>query len=111
MTLNGIDFTLDNQSVGRSGWSTLNIGTLHYGHDLKNQGDLIEFDFLIYFTAYFENELQDIDLDFFEFTLGPSFNMKRWGWDQSRLFVYGIADFPIWGTRPTSRRRAPAFGS
>ncbi len=97
VTLNGIDFTLDNQSVGRSGWSALNIGTLHYGHDLKNQGDRIEFDFLVYSTAYFENELQDIDLDFFEFTLGPSFNMKRWGWDQSRLFVYGIADLSYLG--------------
>ena len=44
MTLNGIDFTLDQQSVGNPGWSALNIGTLHYGYDLKNQGDHIEFD-------------------------------------------------------------------
>jgi hypothetical protein len=27
VTLNGIDFTLDQQSVGREGWSALNIGT------------------------------------------------------------------------------------
>ncbi|HZJ11813.1 MAG TPA: tetratricopeptide repeat protein, partial [Methyloceanibacter sp.] len=32
VTLNGIDFTLDSQSVGRPGWSALNIGTLHYSH-------------------------------------------------------------------------------
>lgn len=97
VTLNGIDFTLDDQSVGRSGWSALNIGTLHYSHDLKKQGDRIEFDFLVYTTAYFDSELQDIDLDFFEFTLGPSFNLKRWGWDQTRLFVYGIADLAYLG--------------
>ncbi len=62
VTLNGIDFTLDQQSVGHEGWSALNIGTMHYGYDLKNQGDRIEFDALAYSTAYFESELQDIDL-------------------------------------------------
>ncbi len=97
VTLNGIDFTLDSQSVGRSGWSALNIGTLHYAYDLEKQGDRIEFDFLVYSTAYFDSDLQDIDLDFFEFTLGPSFNMKRWGWNQTRLFVYGIADLAYLG--------------
>ena len=97
VTLNGIDFTLDNQSVGQSGWSALNIGTLHYSYDLEKQGDRIEFDFLVYSTAYFDSDLQDIDLDFFEFTLGPSFNLKRWGWDQTRLFVYGIADLAYLG--------------
>jgi tetratricopeptide (TPR) repeat protein len=59
VTLNGIDFTLDQQSVGREGWSALNIGTLHYSFDLK-QGDKIEFDALAYSTAYFESALQDI---------------------------------------------------
>ena len=57
--------------MGRKGWSALNIGTLHYSFNLK-QGDNIEFDALAYSTAYFESELQDIDLDFFEITLGPS---------------------------------------
>lgn len=97
VTLNGIDFTLDDQSVGQPGWSALNIGTLHYSYDLKKQGDKIEFDFLAYSTAYFENELQDIDLDFFEFTLGPSWNLKRWGWDQTRLYTYAIADLAYLG--------------
>jgi tetratricopeptide (TPR) repeat protein len=46
VTLNGIDFTLDQQSVGRSGWSALNVGTMHYAWDLKKQGDRIEFDAL-----------------------------------------------------------------
>lgn len=97
VTLNGIDFTLDDQSVGRPGWSALNIGTLHYSYDLKKQGDQIDFDFLAYSTAYFEDELQDIDLDFFEFTLGPSWNLKRWGWGQTRLYTYAIADLAYLG--------------
>jgi len=97
VTLQGINFTIDDESVGRSGWSALNIGTIHYSHDLKRQGDRIEFDALLYSTAYFDKELQDIDLDFFEITLGPSFNMKRWGMDQSRLFVYAIGDLAYLG--------------
>ena len=65
VTLNGIDFTIDEQSVGKPGWSALNIGTLHYNWNLK-QGDRLELDALAYSTAYFENQLQDVSLDFFE---------------------------------------------
>ncbi|MGH6866170.1 MAG: tetratricopeptide repeat protein [Methyloceanibacter sp.] len=97
VTLNGIDFTIDEQSVGRPGWSALNIGTLHYSYDLQRQGDRIEFDALAYSTAYFDSDLQDIDLDFFELTLGPSFNLKRWGMDQSRAYVYAIGDLAYLG--------------
>jgi tetratricopeptide (TPR) repeat protein len=50
VTLNGIDFTIDAQSVGKAGWSALNIGTLHYNWNLK-QGDRIELDALAYSTA------------------------------------------------------------
>jgi tetratricopeptide (TPR) repeat protein len=99
VTLNGIDFTIDQQSVGQSGWSALNIGTLHYSFNMK-QGDRLELDALAYSTAYFENELQDISLDFFELTLGPSFNMKRWGMEKSRVFLYGIGDLAYLGYDP-----------
>ena len=88
VTLNGIDFTLDDTAIAAPDWSVLNIGTLHYSYDLKNQGDRIEFDAIGYNASYFE--LTDIDLTFAEATLGPSFNMKRWGMDKSRLFLYGI---------------------
>jgi tetratricopeptide (TPR) repeat protein len=96
VTLNGIDFTIDQQSVGKEGWSALNIGTLHYNWNLK-QGDRIELDALAYSTAYFENQLQDISLDFFEATLGPSFNLKRWGADNSRGYIYAIGDLAYLG--------------
>lgn len=95
VTLNGIDFTLDSQSVAAPDWSSVNIGTLHYSYDLKNQGDRIEFDAIGYNASYFK--LTDIDLDFFEATLGPSFNLKRVGMDKSRLFVYGIGDETLLG--------------
>jgi hypothetical protein len=90
VTLNGINFTLDTQSVAAPDWSAVNIGTMHYGYDLKNQGDRIEFDAITYNANYFD--LTDINLNFFEATLGPSFNMKRIGWDKTRFYVYGIGD-------------------
>jgi hypothetical protein len=95
VTLNGLDFTLDSQSVAAPDWSAVNIGTLHYGYDLKNQGDRIEFDFLTYNATYFD--LTDINLNFFEATLGPSFNLKRIGIDKSRFYVYGIGDEVLLG--------------
>ena len=100
VTLNGIDFTLDQQSVGRPGWSALNIGTLHYAYDLKRQGDRFELDALAYSTAYFDKDLNDIDLDFFELTAGPSFNMKRWNLDKTRAYIYAIGDLAYLGYEP-----------
>jgi tetratricopeptide (TPR) repeat protein len=95
VTLNGIDFTLDDTAIAAADWSSVNVGTLHYSYDLKNQGDRIEFDAIGYNASYFK--LTDIDLDFFEATTGPSFNMKRWGMDMSRLFIYGIGDEVLLG--------------
>jgi len=95
VTLNGINFTLDQTAVAASDWSSVNVGTLHYSYDLKNQGDRLEFDAIGYNASYFK--LTDIDLDFFEATAGPSFNLKRWNMDKSRLFVYGIGDETLLG--------------
>jgi hypothetical protein len=33
-------------------------------------------------------------------TLGPSFNMKRWGVDKSRAFIYAIGDLAYLGYDP-----------
>jgi hypothetical protein len=115
VNLNGFDFTLDQNAAGRSGWSALNIGTLHYGHELK-QGNRIEFDALVYSTAYFDSKLQDIDLDFFELTLGPSFNMKRWGWNNTRLYAYAIGNLAYLGydeyfSAPGAGVRLLSFGA
>ena len=96
VTLNGINFTIDEASVGKAGWSALNIGTLHYNWNLQ-QGDRIELDALAYSTAYFDNQLQDVSLDFFEATVGPSFNLKRWGADNSRGYIYAIGDLAYLG--------------
>ncbi|ODA68396.1 hypothetical protein A7A08_00219 [Methyloligella halotolerans] len=97
VTLNGIDFTLDDQAVGRSGWSNLTIGNVHYSHDRERQGDTFEFDFLAYNSWYFDSVLQDINLNFFEATVGPSYNLKRWEMPKSRGYVYAIGDLAYLG--------------
>jgi hypothetical protein len=95
VTLNGINFTLNQNAIAASDWSSVSVGTLHYSYDLKNQGDRIEFDVVGYNASYFK--LTDIDLDFVEATLGPSFNLRRWNMDKSRLFIYGIGDETLLG--------------
>ena len=74
---------------------------------MKNQGDRIEFDCLTYNASYFD--LTDIDLNFFEATLGPSFNLKRCGIEKSRFYVYGIGDEVLLGNDQyfAARRRRP----
>ena len=101
VTLNGIDFTLDQQSVGHEGWSALNIGThaLRLGSEAPGRPDRVRRARLLR-TAYFESELHDIDLDFVEATLGPSFNMKRWGLDKTRAYIYAIGDLAYLGYDP-----------
>ena len=92
----------------KAGARSISATSLHYSYDLKRQGDRIELDALAYSTAYFELELQDIDLDFFEATLGPSFNMKRWGWDKTRAYLYAIGDLAYLGWGPHRPHLAPA---
>jgi tetratricopeptide (TPR) repeat protein len=97
INLNGFNFTLDENSTGKPDWSVLSIGTLHYSQTLKNsQDDRMEYDLLAYSSQYFQQH--DVDLDFFEGAVGPSFNMRRWGVDRSRLFVYAIGDLAFLGS-------------
>jgi hypothetical protein len=83
---------------------------------LKNQGDRMEFDALAYSTAYFDKDLNDIDLDFFEATLGPSFNMRRWNLDKTRAYIYAIGDLAYLGgdeyfSAPGAGVRLLSFGA
>ena len=73
--------------------TTTRTGDTTYG--FGNNSGRIEFDAIAYNANYFK--LTDIDLDFFEATLGPSFNMKRIGWDKTRFYVYGIGDEVLLG--------------
>lgn len=97
VNVGGIDFTLDPQSTGKPDWSVLNIGTLHFAHDLKNtQGDQLTFDFLGYSDEHFQQH--DVDLNFLEAAAGPSFNMRRFGMNGTRLYVYALGDIAFLGS-------------
>ena len=84
----------------REGHGDLHAQNICFDREGLKIYDRIEFDALAYSTAYFESELQDIDLLFFEGTVGPSFNLKRWGWDKARGYLYAIGDLAYLGYDP-----------
>ncbi|MEY8838366.1 hypothetical protein AB9K41_04935, partial [Cribrihabitans sp. XS_ASV171] len=65
------------------------LGQIHYTYDLPAQGALFELDGTLYASKYFE--LSRLDLNFLEVAFGPSFSLGRWGWENARLGIYGIA--------------------
>ncbi len=90
VNLNGVTFTLDNESVGKAGVNAFFASSLHYEYDLHRQGDLLEADFLFYGAKYVSFERLDTAVA--EVTLGPSFNMQRFGINKTQLGVYGIGN-------------------
>lgn len=91
VNLGGFQFVLDDEATGQADWSVLNVGTVRLIHDLKRQGDTIEANLLAYSARYFEQE--QVNLEFVQALVGPSFNLRRVGMDKSRLHLYAIADF------------------
>ena len=109
VTLNGIDFTLDQQSVGREGWSALNIGTMHYGCDLKRQGDRIEFDALYLQHRLFRERAQRYRPRFLRAHARPELQHEAVESRQdARSISTPSATSPISATTPISPRPAPA---
>lgn len=90
ITLNGLSFTLDEEATSKSDFSVLNIGTLHYVHNLRTQGVRLEADVLGYSARYFEQD--QVNLEFLEAWAGPSFDMKRFRMEKTRAWVYAIGD-------------------
>ncbi len=91
VVLNGLTFTIDDESAGHEDWSVVNVGTLRLVHNLQHrQGDRLEAELTGYSARFFEQ--QEVNIEFGEALAGANFNMKRYGLDKSRLFVYGIVD-------------------
>lgn len=88
LTLNGIDYLLDDTAVGRADWNVFVAGNIHAAYDLGTQGDLLEADLLFYGGRYFDSTRLNSELA--ELTFGPSFNLARFDIDNARLGVYGI---------------------
>ncbi len=88
VTLNGLEFLLNDSAVSKSDFNAFVAGTAHVSYDLASQGDLLEADVLFYGARY--AELSRLHTELMEVTFGPSFNLARFGWDDARMGVYGI---------------------
>ncbi|MFC3615793.1 tetratricopeptide repeat protein [Lutimaribacter marinistellae] len=86
--IGGVPINLGPGAKAQSDASVFALGQIHYTYDLPAQGALFEVDGTLYASKFFE--LSRLDLNFLEVAFGPSFNLGRWGWDKSRLGVYGI---------------------
>ena len=88
ISLNGLNFLLNESAVSQSDFNAYLAATAHVSYDLASQGDLLEADLLFYGARY--AELSRLHTEIAEVTVGPSFNMARLGWDNARLGVYAI---------------------
>ena len=86
--LDGLPFSLDADSLGRPDGNVYATGVFHWSHDLPSQGDTLEVDLLTYGSKQFE--LDELDVALAELTVGPAFDMGRFGIDNAALGVYGI---------------------
>jgi len=90
VNLNGVGFTLNDNSVEKEDANIFIAGNLHADYDLQRQGDLLEADVLFYGAKY--TDVTNLDTVVGELTLGPSFNMQRYGINNTQLGFYGIGN-------------------
>lgn len=86
--LDGLPFTLDADALGAPDGNVYATGVFHWSHDLPSQGDTLEVDLLTYGSKQFE--LDELDVALAELTVGPAFDMGRFGIENAALGVYGI---------------------
>ena len=86
--LDGLPFTLDANSLGAPDGNVYATGVFHWSNDLESQGDTLEVDLITYGSKQFEQE--ELDVALAELTVGPAFDMGRFGIDNAALGVYGI---------------------
>ena len=86
--LDGLPFTLDADALGSPDGNVYATGVFHWSHDLESQGDTLEVDLISYGSKQFEQE--ELDVALAELTIGPAFDMGRFGIENAALGVYGI---------------------
>jgi tetratricopeptide (TPR) repeat protein len=87
--LNGLPFTLDGTALGSPDSNVYGAGVFHYSINLPSQGDTIEADLVTYGSKQFERS--DLNVALAELTVGPAFDLIRFGIEDAALGVYGIA--------------------
>ena len=90
ININGITFTLNNESLKQGDGNAFFAASLHYDYDLQRQGDLLETDVLFYGAKFLSQGR--LDAAVLEVTFGPSFNMQRFNIRNSQLGIYGIGN-------------------
>ncbi|MER2534615.1 MAG: tetratricopeptide repeat protein, partial [Rhizobiaceae bacterium] len=88
--LNGLPFTLSPSSTGDDDGNVFATGVFHISRDLPSQGDSLEIDLVTYGSKQFERE--ELDIALAELTVGPAFDLARFGIDNAALGIYGIAN-------------------
>lgn len=87
--LNGGTFLLDDTATGQADTNAFLAGRVQGSYDLGLQGDLLEADLIFYSARY--ADIVRLDTALAELTLGPSINLERIDWDNSRLSLYAVA--------------------
>lgn len=87
--LNGIPFILDVDSQGVGDGNVYLAGVFHASYELPSQGDSLEVDLVTYGSKQFERD--EIDVALAELTVGPAFDLGRFGIDNAAVGIYGIA--------------------
>jgi tetratricopeptide (TPR) repeat protein len=93
ITLNGLPFILGQDTTAQADFAFFTTGSFHHQVDLGVQGDRLETDLVTYGAWQFEQTQLDTQLA--EITIGPAFNMARFGIDSTYLGIYGIANGAI----------------
>ena len=88
IVLNGIPFILDPNAQGKADGNVYGAGVFHVSHQLASQGDTIEADLVAYGSKQFS--LNELDMALAEVTVGPAFDLGRFGIDNAALGVYAI---------------------
>lgn len=86
--LGGRPFTLNAEAQGTPDGNVYATGIFHWSNDLPSQGDTLEIDLLTYGSKQFERE--ELDVALAELTIGPAFDMGRFGMENAALGIYGI---------------------
>jgi tetratricopeptide (TPR) repeat protein len=88
ITLNDLPFELTPDSQGSPDGNVYGLGIFHVSHDLPSQGDTLEVDLLTYGSKQFKQD--ELDVAVAELTLGPAFDMRRFGIENAAAGLYGI---------------------
>ncbi|HHI82786.1 MAG TPA: hypothetical protein ENJ99_06500 [Rhizobiales bacterium] len=95
--LNGLPFTLGRNASRKSDFNVFEASQAHIEYDLQSQGDRIEIDYVDYSSWYFDETWLDTVIA--EITIGPSFNLDRFGMENSFASVYAIVNGSLLGRK------------